>query len=97
MSEEQTKQQGAQEGDGGILVVLPNGSEVPVDNLPSDTPAEDILRMLRSVSNNPALSLAQVDADESDADGVRKITLKTNAGRKGRQPGAAGGAGRAAR
>ena len=66
-----------------IIVVMPNNNEIPVD-LPIDTEAKDILKLLSSTGNDPALNLAKVDKDETDdKTGVRKITLKTNAQRKG--------------
>lgn len=69
-----------------IIVQLPNGSKVNVENLPDDTPAEQVLKVLRAhdaAPNKAALAIGQVDKEERDQAGNRVIKLKTNAQTKG--------------
>ncbi len=69
-----------------IIVQLPNGSKINVENLPDDTPAEQVLKVLRAHSSAPskaALAIGQVDKEERDQAGNRIIKLKTNAQTKG--------------
>ncbi len=69
-----------------IIGQLPNGSKVEVENLPDDTPAEQVLKVLRahgSAPNKAALAIGQVDKEERDQAGNRIIKLKTNAQTKG--------------
>jgi hypothetical protein len=69
-----------------IIVQLPNGSKINVENLPDDTPAEQVLKVLRAHGAAPhkaALVIGQVDKEERDQSGNRVIKLKTNAQTKG--------------
>jgi hypothetical protein len=69
-----------------IIVQLPNGSKIDVENLPDDTPAEQVLKVLRAHASAPgkaALAIGQVDKEERDQAGNRVIRLKTNAQTKG--------------
>lgn len=69
-----------------IIVQLPNGSKINVENLPDDTPAEQVLKVLRahgSTPNKAALAIGQVDKEERDPAGNRVIRLKTNGQTKG--------------
>jgi hypothetical protein len=69
-----------------IIVQLPNGSKINVENLPDDTPAEQVLKVLRAhgaAPNKAALAIGQVDKEERDPEGNRVIKLKTNAQTKG--------------
>jgi len=66
-----------------IVVRLPNGSDVPVPDLPLDAPAEDVLHLLQGTSDNPALWLAKIEAERVDQSGNRVIVLQTDAKQKG--------------
>jgi len=66
-----------------IVVMLPNGSDVPVPDLPIDARSEDVLQLLQGASDNPALFLAKIEKDEVDNTGNRVITLQTDAKQKG--------------
>jgi hypothetical protein len=69
-----------------IIVQLPNGSKINVENLPQDTPAEQVLKVLRAhaaAPNRAALAIGQVDREDRDQAGNRVIKLKTNAQTKG--------------
>ncbi len=64
-----------------IIVQLPNGNKVEVENQPDDTPAEQVLKVLRAHGNAPnkaALAIGQVDKEERDQTVNRIIKLKTN-------------------
>jgi len=66
------------------VVVLPNGSNIPLENVDMEEDAKTILHHLQAVSSDASLNVAQVDKDETHAEKkVRVITLKTNAQRKG--------------
>jgi hypothetical protein len=73
-----------------IIVQLPNGSKINVENLPEDTPAEQVLKVVRAhaaAPNRAALAIDQVDGQDGSEDrdqaGNRVIKLKTNAQTKG--------------
>ncbi len=69
-----------------IIVQLPNGSKINVENLPDDTPAEQVLKVLRAHGAGPskaALAIGQVDKEERDQAGNRIIKIKTNGQTKG--------------
>ena len=66
-----------------IIVRPPHGNEIELD-LDDDVSATDVLTLLRSQhGNNPAINMAELDGEETDAQGRRVIKLKTNAKRKG--------------
>lgn len=69
---------------GTTLVVLPNNSKIPLDNLDFELAPKRVLQSLRAISSDTQLAVSEVDKDEtSDEHQVRVITLKSNARSKG--------------